>query len=284
MTALRLMMLTGMCCFAALLGACDSPEPEIAYNCDLGEGDTILLPPAGPIMDARLVSGRAEMPEFREPGQEPDAESQIRAMIDEYNELVEEEAYEDLPDYFVEQQREAIVQVIELQQKVRAKLAEVAKQFEEMNQAAPPSLESIVERFARLTVNVETIAIQSESEASGTLSWETGVGTNTLPILFKLVDGDWMIENPALDQTDLIAQGIDAFLVQMDEAIEMIKSGALTSQVLEEELVAAAARRKGEADAAEAPTGEEPQPAEGEDTEPAEEEEEEPQKPPQPGW
>ncbi len=77
------------CCMAVWVTGCErSDEMPVSYNRDLGSGDTILLPPPAPMLNARIADGSAELPMFRVPGEEPPVEDDILMMLEQYNGVI----------------------------------------------------------------------------------------------------------------------------------------------------------------------------------------------------
>ena len=102
-------------------GCREDREPPQAFEGVMWDGSTALVSMPGPMLDARVAAGTAQFPDFRPPddgasgdgadasgGSESTALNEVRDLIDEYNGHVDDENYDDLAEYYIEEQREAV--------------------------------------------------------------------------------------------------------------------------------------------------------------------------------
>ncbi len=278
--------------------ACRDAEPPPRHNTDLGDGELVLLPTAPVWHDSSITEGRAELHPFRELSldEEPEADeapavaavagsdetgtirSEIREIIDEYNDLVSEATVDELLDYYVEEQHDALRALFESAAGFAEQYAGIRLELEARLpddhpriDAALAVLEADVQATFRLPV--ESVTVMSESEAAGKIVG----GSAATTCRFRLLDEEWYIELPGLDDAAELRAALDAGLTQYRQWLDGLRSGkvspdAVLQQVEARAQVARAARADADAGkevggsdtAEEASEGEAAVPAEGE--------------------
>lgn len=256
------------CCMAVWVTGCErSDEMPVSYNRDLGSGDTILLPPPAPMLNARIADGSAELPMFRVPGEEPPVEDDILMMLEQYNGVIDGGVYEDIPDYYVESQQQGIKTLFEHVTRMEQMISAITTIVEEK---APDQIEVVEDLLYAaagldtLIIEVEDIIASSETEASAKLvvsQSAPAVAGLANKLLFKLIDDEWVMEMPGLR--------IRLMLLPAFETVAMANFGSLLGKLLAgtisvDQLIAAlqGQPQTGEG-SAETPTTGEDEPAEG---------------------
>lgn len=246
----RLVLLMMIMTAAAFFG-CREREPEVAYNRNLGDDAVSLMPVAGIHIDPRVKDGTTNWRDFVRPdgqlaagGEASSVEDEVRAVLDEYNELVAELDAggdpEDLELYFVERQRPVVRKLAEIRPKLLAKMTELA---DALKAKAPDSGGAVDEMMAAISSNadlairVEDLTVVSETEVTGKLMLPDTVPTPNLAVEVKLsvVEDEWLIELPLLD---VLGPTLEAQMAQIDAAIAGIKSGLIPAELAIEQLEA----------------------------------------------
>jgi len=274
----KLLMLISCWVVVSVSGCEKSDEMPVSHNRDLGSGDTILLPPPTPMLNARIADGSADLPMFRVPGEEPPVEDDILMMLEEYNDVIDGGVYEDIPDYYVESQQQGIKTLFEhvfiMEEMIRLIVGAIEEE-------APDKVEVVEDLLYTaagldtLIIEVEDIIASSETEASAKLvTAQSASAAAGMPnkLLFKLVDDEWAMEMPGLS--------IRLMLLPALETVAMANFGSLLGKLLAgtmsvDQLIAAlqAGPQTG-GGSAEIPTTNEEAPAEGTAEEPPEQDEE----------
>lgn len=244
--------------------ACREAEPPPLHNTDLGDGVLVLLPTAPVWHDSGITEGRAELHPFRELSldQEPEADeepeanegpavagsdetdtirSEIREILDEYNDLVSDATVDELLDYYVEEQHDALRALFEsaagfaeqyagIRVELEAKLPDDHPRID----AALVILEADVEATFRLPV--ESITVMSESEATGKIAG----GPVATTCRFRLLDEEWYIELPGLDDAAELGAALDAGLTQYREWLDGLRSGKISPDAVLQQVEARA--------------------------------------------
>lgn len=269
------------------LGCRENYQPR-AHNRALGTDARPLLPVAPVAHDARLATGRADWVEFREPTQEQEAlgpEAQIRAMIKEFNELVEDEEYDSLPDYFVEEQQETVASLIE----AFVTMMQISRQLTDAieGQDADGVDEAVANLWklgdpSELLIEVGAITFNGDTKAVG-ITPASDAAARVFPdykdeLHFLLVDDDWYIKDPNMAAVaPIVLASVNILDTMLSGVLQAVQSG----QVPVETLVAQINTVLGGQPAEEA----EPAPgADGEDEDPGAEPEPEEEKPPPSPW
>jgi len=209
---------------------CRDTQPVQSQDGNLGTEERPLLPPAATAwMNPALKEGKADWQPFREPksesqpaseraadgsgdepGTAPDTaaptgpEAAIRAMVDDYNELVAEQKLDDLLDFFVEAQVDAAKDSVEKRAAAMAKLVEVRQSI---SSKLPDEADRIAAAFKSLEavvgpqIELSSLSVISPTEATGT----TVIFKDRPTYRFVLVDQDWYIEIPAESLEGMLA-------------------------------------------------------------------------------
>lgn len=246
----RLVLLMMIMTAAAFFG-CREREPEVAYNRNLGDDAVSLMPVAGIHIDPRVKDGTTNWRDFVRPdgqptegGEAPSVEEEVRAVLDEYNELVAEFDAdgdpEDLALYFVERQRPVIRKLAEIQPKLLAKMTELADALKAQAPDRAGTIDKIMAAMssnADLAIRVGELTVVSETEVTGTLVLPDTLPTPNLVVEVKLsvVDDEWLIELPLLDA---LGPTLETQMAQIDTAIAGIKSGLVPAELVIEQFAA----------------------------------------------
>lgn len=248
---------------AAVVGmGCRDTEPPPAHNRDLGTNGTLLLPTASVWCDPAIAEGQAEWYPFREPQLQPapageaagtggeraeagQIETEIRELIEEYNEVVADGSVDDLLDYFVEEQHDALRPLLEAGTKLAAKLGELRGELEAK---MPDAGDRIAAAFGALggdlhfSFTVELINVVSNAEVTAKLPGDSGIST----LRFKLVDEDWYIEFPGLEKIPSIMPkpALDLALATYDGWIQGLQSGQVPPDTVMQQIEVAATAAK----------------------------------------
>ncbi|RJP33678.1 MAG: hypothetical protein C4547_11945 [Phycisphaerales bacterium] len=223
---------------AATSGCRDRVEPVGSFVEDLGD-ESRPLPPVAVRSYSDDLSGAAELRPLGRPGEEgADAAADpaaavaaaIQTLVDTYNEIVTDKAWDDLPGYFVDGQQETVTQLAELQKHVIAKLEELRAAVESH---APDAMDKVTALTAAAAafpqITVSKLEVLGDGKAAG--SWAPAAG-GPVPlgqneIRFELVDSEWFIDWPVLQSAAGLMPAIDAALAGFDALIQGINSGQL---------------------------------------------------------
>jgi len=257
----------GMClpCIIILLElsmiACREYEPPQSNYRDLGSDGLVLLPTSSTRMDPAIKDGTAQWQPFREPNLEAmiqgnrhdeaaraeaitggrEIEIELRELLDEYNSLVTEGKYEELPDFFVEEQSDAVERLT----KTLPPLIESIKGLNEVLPESSARVEKLLTALALkavLKMEVDTIKAVSASEAVGRLrpgsipfALSSAVPATDRPIEFRFVVGDddyWYIDLPALGTLAPVLSVMNQRAGELNELIEGIQSGQIPGDAI----------------------------------------------------
>ena len=239
-TLLRLALL--FIVVGASVWGCRDVTPARPLNENLGTADEPLLPTQMTRYYSGLEPGGgqdAEWHPFRpfEPEAEEEAaaagesddesgglEAEIRDLISEYNELLAERAVEDLLEYHVEEQQEAVEAFYELGFASIDKLGELQAALEEK---LPDQKDRIATMFgpalsqANSGLTVESLTVVSEEEVTGRL-----VGGEPITgCRFLLLDEDWYIELQGLPDAATLTTMGQAIAATYDSRLQAIREG-----------------------------------------------------------
>jgi len=208
------------------LSACRDKEPTPSLYVDLGEGDRPLPPPAKtPWLDASLKSGRAEWQAFREPSGEmpvndgsadagagvaapttgeggavsPEVasrvESEIRAMLADYNAAAAEGKTDELLDFYVADQVDKVKAIFAQQATFVSTMAEFKTLLSGKLAAETDRINRVFDALnkqAQERLMIEAISVLGENEATGVM---TGLPEGTMA-RFVVEEDAWYIELP----------------------------------------------------------------------------------------
>ncbi|UCC31628.1 MAG: hypothetical protein JSU86_04990 [Phycisphaerales bacterium] len=242
---------------------CRDTEPPPAHNRDLGSDREPLMPTASVWHDPDIAKGQADWHPFREPEAAPEptegetttgaapadeggVETEIRELIDEYNELVAEttvDDVDDLLDYYMEEQHDALRPWLEAAVSLPVKLERIREALEEK---LPAEKERIAEAVSKLQdpsgreLNVGSITVVSDQEATAQLPAGSPISTYR----FVVVDEEWYIEVPEIQKLAALRPALGLAMATFDGWAQGLDSGqASPQQVLQQVEVAAAAAK-----------------------------------------
>ncbi len=192
-------------------GACREAEPPVAYNDDLGSGDTILLPTSDQWHNKALASGRAEWHEFRGPdevgGMDDDAktapdghadgdlnENAIRDLLSEFGKVAADDpTVDDLLDYFVADQHEMLEPILsnalDMGDALRAVRSELAAKLPDKSASVTATFETL-DASTLLAPSADSFAPMKD----GLITAKMAGASLAASYDFVLVDSDWYIK------------------------------------------------------------------------------------------
>ncbi|MCH7592545.1 MAG: hypothetical protein IH989_07195 [Planctomycetes bacterium] len=224
---------------------CRETEPPPTLFQDLGTDGSPLLPTFPVWKTAAIADGQADWHAFREPAGEPELgddggstsggeapgiakaeiEAEIREVIAEFNEVVRTGAADDILEYFVAEQADALEPIVEttfatqdviqqLQGAFDAKLPDAADRSESATNAILAELS--------LELKGETLNVKSDTEVD--VGVKGGVISQTYR--FVIVDDEWYIEVPEAERFAELGPALDRGLQFYREMLESVRSGA----------------------------------------------------------
>jgi hypothetical protein len=262
-----LCILATVASFVALVG-CRNEDASEPYNRDLGEGGDILLPVGSPILNARVASGSAEFPQFRDPSEEPaelTPEDEIRDLIAVFNDEVESGNYDELERFIAPRQREDVKALIDFAVTLLEKTDELADALIAAVPDQEERIEGLVDETLRrqtgILIRVAALEVVSETKVIGKLPPDE---VPPLPgfvpeIHFEFLDeeesgeGEWYIVDPNLELQKSMLPLAEAGLTQINAMIEGIKTGNMPAEQILGALEAQAQAAKAIAGGSEAP-------------------------------
>lgn len=238
-------ILASLAILAATLG-CRKAEPPMAYNRDLGDDGTTLLPVASPWKETALKDGRADWHPFREPGaEEPQAaetteeppagdagetEAEVRDLIAEYNELIDGAAVDDLMEFFASDQRDALKPAIESALAANEKLSKVTAALEAQLPDAGDRIANAaktVRMRAGVGLSIESITVVSEDEATAKLAGGFAPGCT-----LRLLDDVWYIALAGAPDFADLKQSTSAFAQTCDTWLTSLESDEAAAETV----------------------------------------------------
>lgn len=242
-------------CWGTLTG-CDADPPPGPFAYNLGDASRP-LPPAPPAKrNTTLAQGTAEWVEIRIPsedsfGQPPaptSPDAAIREMLESYNQAVADDAWEELPEYYIEAQQEPARQLIAVTTKTIEKYQQLAAALNEKQAGSGAVVEALVEQTRNgLVITVTDITVEGESAASAKLVLPQGAAA--MPgmevVKFALVEEVWYIDYPYLTTLAAMLPMIEASLAQVDQWVAQLAAGQLTPEQLAPQLQAMQAMAAG---------------------------------------
>lgn len=241
---------------AVAWAGCRDREPLPSHYTDLGDGQRILV-----LMRASWhsvpyrKSDTAQWVAFRDPNEEPapevadsataetrdvgdgddqsEVEAEIRELIEEYNEIArqvdpDDPDLEELLEYHVESQREALTLAFGARTKIVARVAAVRNALIEKlpdekerieASLSLPGLDASAElAFSSIEVmNVETVQVQLSGGPGQTL-------------LVRLIDDEWFFDVPQLENLPISEAMLESALTALDGLVDGLKSGAVPAE------------------------------------------------------
>jgi hypothetical protein len=273
------------------------PTASVRHNPAIADGQAdwpasdgvLLLPTASVRHNPAIADGQADWPAFREPQfdeEGPDTtgagegltaeergevETEIRELIDEYNGLLEDATADDLLEFYVEEQHEVLRPLFEAALAVKAKLAEVRGELEAK---MPDATDRVVSAFENVAARMDTrlsadsLTVVSDTEVTA----ERAEGSAGMALRFLVVDEDWYIEVPAVDQFSRVPKPeLDLALTTYDGLLQGLRSGEVPPETALQQIESAAAASGTARDAPEESGGEAAEPESEEAGRPASE-------------
>jgi len=233
---------------------CRPAEPPPSMYADLGTEDRPLLPTGSAWQDPAIAKGTAEWHPFRKPEPKGAAapasagagaaagskiESDIRDVVQQFNDALAEGKAEPVVEFLVEDQVESGKQVLDVVPKFATKLQELVE-------ASPGENESLKKLAATLTtttllkLDVASIRSKGASEAVAVLNDSTPVEARFV-LLKGEADGDesaWYIDHPRIRELAQALPAIQQALSKLDGLLADIKSGQISGEALAQQAAA----------------------------------------------
>ncbi len=241
-------------CVIAIATGCREQEPLPSHHFDVGQDQTVLLPTASAWVNPKVTDGRADWVEMREPDfsevQADDSkalamqddgnaaavtggseiEAELRDLIAEYNDLVDDEKFDDVIEFYIPDQGDTVEKMIKA-------IPAMTDKFKELQAVLPESSEQLDTMLAAFTLkkelrlDVDQINVISEKMATGNL--KDTPETASLPASLKQIrftyDGEyWFIDVPVLNLAKMMLPMLDQSKSGVDELVAGIKSGDIT--------------------------------------------------------
>lgn len=247
---------------------CRQQEPQPSHPGDVGVDGVILLPTKSAWVNPAVIDGRADWIDFREPqfsevstkdttaktkaeseGDTPvgvehsdEIEKELRELLAEYNDLVEQEKYEDILEFYVADQSKIVEQMVKV-------IPLVANKFKELLDVLPQMDEKYKTVFASLTLkeqlklNVESINIINENSATGVLTIPTlsaDVPDPLKQIRFTYDEEYWYMDVSLIRTMKNILPILEKSTSTFERMISGIKSGTISNEEVSTQLGAVA--------------------------------------------
>lgn len=249
-----------------LIPACRESEPPRPYYTDMGDENRPLPPPATTWTDPAIKNGTADWPPFQPadpaaaprsaaapkpvettetpPAGEPSpVEAAVRAFIKDFNAVVAEKDFKELPAYFVRDQRGKVRDLLATGDQFLAKFDNLLNAIDEKSPGAAEPLrrfQSLAATTQARELNVESLAVLSPSEVTARLIPPPGltVPDELLAARFLLRNDEWEVELKQVDITTASLPAIQAMIQQFDTLIEAVQSGAVPTETVVQQLSA----------------------------------------------
>jgi len=231
---------------AVLTVGCRDKAAEPSLNRDLGDENRALLPTEMTLANPEVNKGSAAWLDLREPSfarvgeeaatpptdaggtPEPPYAEELRTIIRDYNALLADAEFAELPGFFSSAQADAV-------ERLTTSLPPVAAKLGELNAALPESdraLQAVVEAMALTKLmHIEIGPIKAESDTTATARLANAPSAR---IKFVLEEGEWYLENPVVAGATGVMGQLD--VAALDEVIAGIKSGDLSGDALTEKI------------------------------------------------
>ncbi len=239
------------------VAGCRDTDPPPTYFRNLGTDAAPLLPTGSVWKNPAIAQGKAEWRPFRELGdaapnvidtpttgrdaQQDNSEIQgeIRALIQEYNEVVVDGTVDDLLDYYVEQQIDAVGALLQTATTVAGALEELRRELEgkmaeEGERIAAAS--GVLQSSVRLKLQAESVTVTGDSEATAAIT--SGILAPTCR--FVLVDDEWYMELPDAEVLSQRKPELDLAVSTYRGWLENLRGGQATPEDILQRLEAAA--------------------------------------------
>jgi len=180
-------LLAVLSCVVLMTAACRDTEPPAPHARDLGTEGQTLLPTGSEWRDTAVAKGNAEWHPFRVPGagDEPasgagveaetntaEIEAEIRDVVEEYNGFVADGTIEDLLEFYVPDQHEALQPWLEAASTMEEKFAALRSGLSEK---MPDAGERIASAFTKLEgssmheLTVDKLTVVSDTNVTATV-------------------------------------------------------------------------------------------------------------------
>ncbi|MGD2111360.1 MAG: hypothetical protein PVI86_18435 [Phycisphaerae bacterium] len=237
---------------AVLAASCRDVEPPPAHARDLGSNGEILLPTGSQWRHESVVTGQAEWQPFRAlpTGDEPETppepqgegdeataeiETEVRDLIEGYNEVVSDGTTEELLEYYVEEQHEAIQPWLEATAALGRKRSELRDAFDEK---LPDAKDRLDVAFAALeasegpALTLEKLTVNSATDVTATVGGGGG-GRTFRFTLVEFEDGeDWFIELPQVEALAADREATDAARTTYEQWLQGLQTGGTPAETI----------------------------------------------------
>ncbi len=229
---------------------CKDREPTPMLSQDLGvEGKPLVLPPA-PFHNVNIQKGKADWVPFREPGTEPEpvvedaptrdtpptespAIEEIKSLIADYNNLSDENDFEEMKTYIVESQIEAMTaafttatdmrkKIIELKNKLSEKLTEETERIE--TTLAKITVSADLATGARLSTTTITEVNADEVMAM------TSPGSLTSSLKFVIEEDAWYLKFSDLADAKTLTEQLSSKVSSYGGMLSQLADGSTTAK------------------------------------------------------
>lgn len=261
----------------AAAGCRDTEPPPTRFE-DLGAEGKPLVPTAPVWTNPAIASGQADWYPFRDPTAEPvesvddagtsaerdqeaasgQVETEIRELVEEYNEVVRDGAVDEILEYFVAEQAAALKPVAEA---VLASFDIIGKLGTELKTKLPGETERIDSATSyllstmTLEIKIDSVTVQSDTEATVTV----GSGAMNESYRFIIIDDDWFMEVPGAETLGQLAPVLTLGVNTYREVLDGLQAGQIPPESALEQLETAATWARAAAQLREQPPSTEPE-------------------------
>lgn len=264
MRQLRYNCITLLILMIAAATGCRQQEPLPSYPGDVGVDGVVLLPTKSAWVDPAVTDGRADWIDFRKPqfskvsmndptdiaegetavGVEnsDDIEKELRELLAEYNDLVEQEKYEDILEFYVTDQSEIVEQMVKVIPLVSVKFKELLNVLPEMDEKYKSVFASLTLK-EQLKLDVESIKVVNENSATGVLTIPTLSADAPDPmkqILFTYDEEYWYMDVSSIRIMKDILPFLEKSAATFEQMISGIQSGSISNEEVATQLGAVA--------------------------------------------
>lgn len=166
-------------------------------------------------------------------------EAELREVVTEFNEVAAEGDFDALLDFFVESQHDTLTELGKTAKELSGKVDALLDALESKAKGSKDSLSDFLafsKRAASINLNIERYNIASENEAVGILATTQDRPGVANEVLFTIVDDEWYLEIPALDQMMAALPALEANATLFDKLTSQIKSGKVPASAVVKQL------------------------------------------------
>jgi hypothetical protein len=248
-----------------LIPACLESEPPRPYNSDMGDEGRPLPPTAASWTDPAVRNGTAEWMPFQpadpaagprpEPpsasreteetpaGEPSPTEAAVRAFIKDFNAVVAEKNFKELPAYFVRDQRGKVRDLLATGDQFLEKFDGLLNAIEEKSPGAAEPLrrfQTLAAATQSRELNVEALTVVSPTEVTARIVPPPGltVPEEVLAARFLLRNDQWEVELKQIELAAASWPAIQAMIERFDSLIEAVQSGAVPVETVVQQLSA----------------------------------------------